>query len=205
MNYTHNLKYLHPFIGNNLLHIIEEIQYGLPNGHEARLVSGYRTPEHQFALYRQGRIFQNGSWKRTGKIVTNLDGLKKRSRHNSLPATAFDIGIFKDGTYLQDSPLYGLVSTGTRFGLDWGGHWKKFKDKPHLEIPASLLFKNNTERDSSWLWQKYLIMAGTYNGKHDGYFGRQSREALLKATDIAQRIPEAWDKLFDRFGMLSAQ
>jgi len=204
MNYTRNSRYLHPWIGNNLQHILRQIQQNLPDDHEARLISGYRTPEDQFTLFKQGRVLRNGVWKRQGAVVTNLDGFIKKSRHNYFPATAFDIGLFKDGAFLSDSPLYNLVQKGEAFGLDWGGRWKKFKDRPHLEIPRQRLFMNNAGRDSSWLWQKYLIMAGTYNGAHDGYFGPQSREALLKATGTRARTLGAWDRLFDRFGMLPA-
>lgn len=203
MNYSLNLKYLHPLIGNNLLQILAQIRSALPEGYEARFISGYRTPENQFELYKHGRAFKNGIWKRHGAVVTHLDGFVKKSRHNSLPATACDIGLFLNGIYQGESPFYDLVQKGTEFGLNWGGSWGRFMDKPHLEVPLIKLFKGNLERDCAWLWQKYLIMAGTYKGVHDGYFGVQSSDALLKATGMAERTISTWDKLFDRFGMLS--
>jgi len=96
---------------------------------DARIISGTRTYAEQDALFRQGR-FGN-----PGPQVTNARG--GQSNHNF--CIAWDIGIFQNGKYLTDSPLYpkaaeiGLLPT-----LEWGGNWKSFKDLPHYQLPTGL-------------------------------------------------------------------
>ncbi len=202
MGYDRESKYLHPYICARLPKILEAINAKLPAGHVARLVSAHRTPDDQFKLFKQGRIFKNGSWVKVGPVVTHLDGFVKKSRHNNLPCTAFDVGIFKNNVYLGDSPLYKHVKEGTKFGLDWGGSWTRFKDMPHLEMPPSLFFKNNLEKDQGFVWQTYLNKAGTYSGAMDGIFGTGSNLSLKKATGEEQRNLKAWDKLYTLCGTM---
>ena len=201
MGYDREPRYLHPFIAKRLSSILDAINAQLPSGHEAKLISAHRTPADQLNLFKQGRTFKNGTWVKTGSVVTNLDGYIKRSRHNYLPCTAFDTGIFKDGNYLPESPLYMHIAKGKTFGMDWGGDWRKFKDRPHLEMPNSAFFKNNIDKDCGLVWQKYLLKAGAYSGAMDGIFGPGSERALLEVTGEATRSISAWDILFDQFGV----
>ncbi|RYF90356.1 MAG: M15 family peptidase [Chitinophagaceae bacterium] len=205
MSYDREPKYLHPYIASKLPQILSSITGKLPAGHVAKLVSAHRTPNEQFKLFRQGRIFRNGSWVKVGAVVTHLDGFVKKSRHNNLPCTAFDVGIFKNNMYLGDSPLYKHVKEGIRFGLEWGGAWARFKDMPHLEMPNNLFFKNNLEKDQGLVWQYYLQKAGTYQGAMDGIFGTASFLSLKKATGEEQRNLKAWDKLYAAYGALPEQ
>lgn len=105
----------------------------LAGGLRARIISGTRTYAEQNALYKQGR-FGN-----PGDRVTNARG--GESNHNF--CVAFDIGIFTaSGGYLQEGIEYtqaanlGLVGSGT--GLEWGGHWQKFVDRPHYQLRTGL-------------------------------------------------------------------
>jgi peptidoglycan LD-endopeptidase CwlK len=205
MGYDREPRYLHPYIGARLTKIMEAITAKLPAGHSAKLVSAHRSPDDQFKLFKQGRVFRNGSWVKVGPVVTYLDGFVKQSRHNNLPCTAFDTGIFKGSTYLGDSPLYKFVKEGTKFGMDWGGDWTRFKDQPHLEMPPSAFFKSSLEKDQGFVWQTYLTMAGTYSGVLDGIFGTNSLKALKEATGEDTRNLAAWDKLFTKFGKLDSQ
>lgn len=94
-------------------------------GVPARIISGTRTYEEQNALYRQGR-FGN-----SGPIVTKARG--GHSNHNF--GIAWDIGIFESGRYLGESPLYdraGAIVTAP--GVEWGGNWSTFKDRPHYQL-----------------------------------------------------------------------
>ncbi len=202
MGYDREPKYLHPYMAARLPQIFNAINAKLPVGHEAKLVSAHRTPDDQFKLFKQGRIFRNGSWVKVGAVVTHLDGFVKKSRHNNLPCTAFDVGIFKNNIYMGESPLYRHVKEGTKFGLDWGGSWARFKDMPHLEMPPALFFKNSLEKDQGYVWQAYLQKAGTYVGAMDGIFGTNSILSLKKATGEEQRNLKAWDKLYNLFGKL---
>lgn len=204
MAYDREPRYLHPYISGRLKRILEAINSKLPAGHVAKLVSAHRTPDDQFKLFKQGRVFRNGSWIKVGAVVTNLDGFVKCSRHNNLPCTALDVGIFKANNYLGDSPLYKFVKEGIKFGLDWGGNWTRFRDEPHLEMPPSLFFKNSLEKDQGFVWQTYLKKAGTYDGNMDGIFGTKSIDALKAATGQDRRNLAAWDILYNQFGKLDA-
>lgn len=203
MGYDREPRYLHPYIAGRLSKILEAINAKLPSGHQAKLVSAHRTPDDQFKLFKQGRVFRNGSWVKVGAVVTHLDGFVKTSRHNNLPCTAMDIGIFNGNSYLGDSPLYKHVKEGTKFGLDWGGNWTRFKDFPHLEMPPSLFFKNNLAKDQGIVWQYYLQKDGTYTGAMDGIFGTNSAIALKASTGQDRRNLTAWDSLFNKYGRLT--
>lgn len=104
----------------------------LDAGINARIISGTRTYAQQNQLYRKGR-FGNPPPK-----VTNARG--GRSNHNF--GIAWDIGIFENGIYLGESPLYdraaevGLAVVG--FPLEWGGNWTDFLDKPHYQLATGL-------------------------------------------------------------------
>ncbi|RAJ01664.1 D-alanyl-D-alanine carboxypeptidase-like protein [Chitinophaga skermanii] len=199
MNYNRDPKYMHPYIRKQLPQILAAITAKLPADHRVAVVSAFRTPADQFELYKQGRTFKNGKWVKTGSVVTNIDGYTKLSRHNYLPCTAIDIGIFKGNEYLGNSPLYKHVKQGAKFGFDWGGDWSSFKDLPHLEISTSNL-KPNIEKNIAIVWQQYLIKAGLYDGALDGIFGPKSTAALQSLTGESQRNKAAYDKLFDQFG-----
>ncbi len=202
MAYDREPRYLHPYIAGRLIKILEAINTKLPAGCKAKMVSAHRTPNDQFNLFKQGRLFRNGSWVKVGPVVTHLDGFVKVSRHNNLPCTAFDVGIFENKAYLGDSPLYKHVKDGTKFGLDWGANWSRFKDYPHLEMPNNLFFKKSLQKDQGILWQYYLQMAGAYTGAMDGIFGTKSGQALKLVTGIDERNMQAWDILYNKFGKL---
>ena len=93
-------------------------------GIDARIISGTRSYDEQNALYAQGRT-------RPGQIVTKARA--GYSNHNF--GIAFDIGIFENGRYLPQSPLYAQAGPiGKSFGLSWGGDWLRFRDEPHYEL-----------------------------------------------------------------------
>jgi hypothetical protein len=202
MTYDRDPKYLHPYIAARLQSIEDAVNFKLPAGHSAKLVSAHRTPADQFEVFKKGRTFKNGTWVKTGKVFTDKDGYVKLSRHNYLPCTAFDTGLFNVAAYLPDSPLYQHIQEGKQFDMNWGGDWTGLIDQPHLEIPSGKFFKSNIEKDSGLIWQKYLVKAGTYNKAMDGIFGPESLKALTEATGESERNLAAWDKLFERFGVL---
>lgn len=98
-------------------------------GINARIVSGTRTYAEQNMLYRKGR-FGN-----PGPRVTNARG--GQSNHNF--GIAWDIGIFSNnGAYLGESPIYNqagpIVLAAGIAGLEWGGNWTGFVDRPHYQL-----------------------------------------------------------------------
>lgn len=204
MKYDRDPQFLHPLLRARLEAIIAAISAKLPAGHSAKMISAHRTPQDQFELYEKGRVFKNGSWVKVGSVVTNIDGLTRLSMHNHLPALAIDIGIFDAaGAYLGESPSYKHVKLGAvAAGMDWGGDWTGFVDRPHIEMPKSLALKGNPIRESALQWQRYLTKDGTYTGAPDGLFGKKSVEALEASTGSSIRDLATWTKLVKKHGRL---
>ena len=71
------------------------------------------------------------------------------SKHNSLPSKAFDIVPYPDGFNSPHSEFYlqatYVLRAALKLGvhLNWGGHWKNFKDLAHFE-----LMEDGNERNS---------------------------------------------------------
>ena len=103
-------------------------EFGLETGYSVEISSTYRSPQAQQDLYAMGRT-------RPGKIVTNCDGIKILSKHNIFPAKAIDVYIHKAGKAIWDLRVFDLLEPlAEKYNLEWGGSWKTFKDRPHLEI-----------------------------------------------------------------------
>jgi hypothetical protein len=113
-------------------------------GRELHVTSVWRSAEAQHALYQKGRALQaDGRWRVVDPdaVVTQLDGTTRRSRHNVYPSQAVDVCVDTDpgpGKHVVwDHAAYApLGPLATRHGLVWGGSWTRFKDAPHLELPA---------------------------------------------------------------------
>ena len=202
-NYNRDPRYLHPLLRDNLPAMLNTIQAKLPTGVTAKVISIHRTPAEQFELYKQGRTFNGTAWKVTGSIVTSKDGFVNKSRHNYLPSTAFDIGLFKDGKYLANSAYYKKVELGANLmGFTWGGTWTTPHDEPHIEIPLARFALQSIEKDNGLIWQKYLAKDGTYTRSQDGIFGQHSIDALVASTGQTERNVAAWDILFGKYGII---
>jgi len=99
------------------------------HGYEYKAICGNRTWEEQAKIYAQGRTAP-------GKIVTNAK--PGYSNHNF--GIAVDMGVFKDGKYLdENNPAqaemfhHKAAMIAEKYGIEWGGSWKSFKDYPHFE------------------------------------------------------------------------
>lgn len=94
-------------------------------GHRMFVTSGKRTTQEQQALYAQGRT-------EAGKIVTHLDGVARRSKHQD--------GVAVDCAFVGPDPWSGPWEMYAKFaeglGLVSGAHWKKFPDRPHVEAAS---------------------------------------------------------------------
>ena len=100
-------------------------------GMKPLITQGYRTVEEQNQLYAQGRT-------RPGQKVTNARG--GESFHNY--RLAFDLAFLDNKgalTYDVDWSIVGKM--GQQCGLEWGGAWVVFKDKPHFQLVGSLKIK----------------------------------------------------------------
>ena len=86
------------------------------------IVSTLRDNEYQAALYAQGRT-------RSGSIVTNA---KTTSFHGC--GCAFDFCKNIKGHEYDDPAFFEAVAAIAKgVGFSWGGDWKSFPDKPHLQ------------------------------------------------------------------------
>jgi len=94
----------------------------------AQIISGTRTYEEQNALYRKGRYGN-----KEPKVTNARAG---QSYHNF--GLAWDIGLFTSGNkYLTIDILYKELAANLLSSLpniEWGGHWKTFKDYPHYQL-----------------------------------------------------------------------
>lgn len=126
---------LHPKIRDEVLMLFNKANNELLTGDaKARITCGTRTVVEQNILYNQGRTVP-------GKIVTNAKG--GESVHNY--GLAFDFclivkgGKYASWEYLKDfdgdkTPDWmEFVNLFKSAGYEWGGDWKKFKDRPHLQ------------------------------------------------------------------------
>ena len=102
-------------------------------GLQMLVTDGVRTTAQQQAKYAQGRTTP-------GKIVTQVDGVRKRSNHQTKAdgfGHAVDLCFMVDGAPSWDAGLpwrlYGEMAQSQ--GLVWGGSWTSFVDRPHLELP----------------------------------------------------------------------
>jgi hypothetical protein len=207
-NHKSDPLFLHPILHAALPGILAEIKTHLRAGwNTGTAVEGiHRTPTEQFEIFKKGRAFQNGKWVLVNKAkkATDKDGYENKSRHNYLPAQAVDIILLKpNGQELDAGPEEQQIGTGAaKFGLDWGGNWKRWQDLPHIEVPPARLFKKSLDLDEALQWQKYLFHGGalTDPADLDGYFGQNSKTALQKLIGTMERTPEAWAQLYAQFG-----
>ncbi len=92
------------------------------------VIQTLRDAEYQNSLYQIGRT-------KPGKVVTNCDGYRKKSNHQS--GKAFDIvPVDNSGKILwNDSQKFReIADLAVSLGLSAGFYWRKFKDSPHIEL-----------------------------------------------------------------------
>lgn len=138
-----------------------------------------RDDEYQATLYAQGRT-------QPGSIITNS---KTTTFHGA--GLAFDFCKNVKGHEYDDAAFFAKVSTVAKaMGFAWGGDWKSFPDKPHLQwdergkytgsmIRAGKRPAEMEEYMTYDQWKKYMTQ---YRAEQ----GRKPVSAWAKA---------AWDKL----------
>lgn len=108
-------------------------------GHPMMVTDGLRSTAQQQALFAQGRT-------KPGKIVTYIDGVRKKSNHQAKADgfghavdCCFLVDVDGDGpddpSWAETHPweLYGAMARA--LGLVWGGDWTTLVDRPHIELP----------------------------------------------------------------------
>jgi peptidoglycan L-alanyl-D-glutamate endopeptidase CwlK len=132
-----NIATLHPAVQPRAREFMRlALDIATANSMAVRIISGLRTYSEQDALYAKGRTTP-------GPKVTNARA--GFSNHNF--GTAWDIGLFKAKTYLDESPIYREIGIAARsLGLTWGGDFKSIVDEPHYEVPTGLTLAQMRER-----------------------------------------------------------
>jgi hypothetical protein len=119
------LQQLHPALASAVRAMIADLA---ANGTVVEVVQGLRTFAEQDALYAKGRTTPGG-------IVTQARG--GESNHNF--GLAVDLCPFTNDKPDWNAPMAVWAAIGAAaetHGLEWGGQWKKFLDKPHVQLPA---------------------------------------------------------------------
>ena len=119
------LQRLHPALVSKVRAIVADLA---AQGIAIEVVQGLRTFAEQDDLYAKGRTTP-------GAIVTQARG--GESNHNL--GLAVDLCPFADDKPDWNAPMTVWAAIGASavaHGLEWGGHWKKFIDKPHVELPS---------------------------------------------------------------------
>ena len=124
------------------------------------LTEGHRPVEKQFEYYKKGREQDaQGDWKivNKAKVITYIDGHKKKGNHNYKPSRAFDFCVYVSGkghlswnkthiSYVAGAmvskaeELYekGKISHKLRWGYNWDRDGdlsdNTFVDMPHIEL-----------------------------------------------------------------------
>ncbi len=143
---------LHPFVREEMKKIINECDKALNGRAKIRITQSLRTFEAQDALYQRGRT-------KPGKKVTNAKA--GESIHNY--GFAVDIcliinqkeaswDIDKDWDNDRKADWIECVEIFAKYGWNWGGNWKTFKDFPHFEKQK---FSN---------WRKLALLERDSNG-----------------------------------------
>lgn len=127
---TNKLEGVHPSLVDKVTRILCAMA---ELGHPMMVTDGVRSLKAQRALYAQGRT-------KPGKIVTHADGVSVKSNHQPKAdgfGHAVDCCFLVDGkpSWAEAHPwrLYGEMAKA--LDLSWGGDWKRFPDRPHVELP----------------------------------------------------------------------
>jgi peptidoglycan LD-endopeptidase CwlK len=132
------------------------------------VVQGHRPVETQFEYYTRGRTQNSkGIWyvSDQSKVITNIDGYKKKGKHNYDPSMAVDILPYYNGkvdwndrerfrniVYFIKGLAYAM-GYELRIGADWNGNFtasdQSFMDVPHMELYKRI-------NPHTGLWVKYV-------------------------------------------------
>jgi peptidoglycan LD-endopeptidase CwlK len=134
-----DLDALHPPFRSKVEAVITDLGHYAERhmpGYRWVVAEGYRSVARQQWLYAQGRT-------RPGRIATHRDGVNSRSNHQSSIAVDFapskrnEKGRWVLDYSIDDAHWNYLGHLARKHGLVWGGDWKTFVDRPHVEWPES--------------------------------------------------------------------
>src|SRR5688572_8406544 len=119
------LQQLHPALASAVRAVVADLA---GRGIVVEVVQGLRTYKEQDELYAKGRT-------KPGPIVTQARG----GQSNLNFGLAVDLCPFTNDKPDWNAPMSVWAAIGAAAearGLEWGGSWKKFLDKPHVQLPV---------------------------------------------------------------------
>jgi len=193
---------LHPILQYKIEQLIKLCE---ENGLKIGIGECVRTVEEQESLYAQGRT-------KPGSKVTNCRGTSYSSPHQWGVALDFFRNDGK-GAYNDADGFFRKVGEyAKRVGLEWGGDWKSFVDKPHVQLPywgsacagqlkkkygqpskfddcwypnkpVSTVKQGSCKEDILWV-QIHILMLTNINIVPDGVFGPATEKAITKYQEL---------------------
>lgn len=148
-------------------------------GLDVLITQTLRDDEYQAQLYAQGRT-------KPGSIVTNS---KTTTFHGA--GLAFDFCKNVRGHEYDDPAFFAAVAAIAKtMGFSWGGDWRSFSDRPHLQW------------DESRKYTDAMIRAGRRPAEMEEYMTydqwkkyMEQYRAELGRNPVSAWAKEAWDKL----------
>lgn len=122
---SRDIKLLYPPLQYKCIHLVDECKR---RGYKIGISETFRTVAEQNDLYAKGRT-------KPGSIVTNCKGTSYSSMHQWGVAFDFYRNDGKGAYYDKDGFFDAVGKIGQELGLEWGGSWKSFVDKPHFQLP----------------------------------------------------------------------
>jgi peptidoglycan L-alanyl-D-glutamate endopeptidase CwlK len=121
-----NLAKINPQLADRIRLMAADLR---AQGITIRATSSYRTFAEQNALYAQGRT-------KPGSIVTNARG--GQSLHNyGLAVDVVPLNSKGQPDWNVPSSVWQKIgAAGKNQGMEWGGDWKSFVDRPHFQMTA---------------------------------------------------------------------
>jgi peptidoglycan L-alanyl-D-glutamate endopeptidase CwlK len=120
---SRNINDLHPYVKYLAEQLISKAS---EQGLKVLVTSTLRDDEYQGTLYAQGRS-------KPGQVVTML---KYPGAHGK--GLAFDVCQNIKGREWEDTFFEKVGRIGVSLGLEWGGNWKNFVDRPHFQFTQGL-------------------------------------------------------------------
>ena len=153
-----DVNLLHPLLKSKTLQLVELAQ---GKGIKIEISQTWRTKEEQDALYAQGRT-------RAGSIVTNV----KYPYSLHCWGLAFDIVVIVNGKANWSAKYYDQVGPlGESLGLEWGGRWKTFVDRPHFQLPGFTVEELINEYGQPEVYRKSWEISSEEEKKVAGFEG----------------------------------
>ena len=182
-----DINLLHPDVKALIPKFLAECK---KRGLKVKITDTVRTKSEQDELYAKGRT-------KPGNIVTNVK--YPYSNHNW--GMAFDFcrndgkGAFND----SDGWFSRVGEVAEELGFEWGGSWKGFPDKPHVELTkygstASLIKKYKTPENFKKTWkevEEYMVIKRnyTYNNKTQPLNAiEKDGEYFIRVRDMANLL-----------------